>query len=178
MMTGMKNPSPPIPEPTQTPYAPPKARFWGFEYIPAERQLLHSFLSNNLVLGALAILICLISCAVFADWIAPVDPLEQILSARLKPPIWNERGLSPYYLGTDRLGRDVLSNIIFGLRVSLLVGFFRRGDFHGPRVDPRAPRRLLAGDLGELYHAGGRCAALFAPHHGRPLFHGHFWPGA
>jgi len=123
----MKPFSPAIPESTQTPYAPPKARFWGYEYVPAERQLLHSFLSNKLVLGALAILICLVLCAVFAGWVAPVDPLEQILSARLRPPIWNERGLSPYYLGTDRLGRDVLSNIIFGLRVSLLVGFFAVG---------------------------------------------------
>jgi len=123
----MKPFSPAIPESTQTPYAPPKARFWGYEYVPAERQLLHSFLSNKLVLSALAILICLVLCAVFAGWVAPVDPLEQILSARLRPPIWNERGLSPYYLGTDRLGRDVLSNIIFGLRVSLLVGFFAVG---------------------------------------------------
>jgi peptide/nickel transport system permease protein len=117
----------PSPATTHAPYEPPKARFWGYEYIPAERQLLHSFLSNKLVLGALAILIGLILCAVFAVWIAPVDPLEQILKARLKPPIWNERGLSPFYLGTDRLGRDVLSNIIFGLRVSLLVGFFAVG---------------------------------------------------
>jgi len=123
----MKPFSPAIPESTQTPYAPPKARFWGYEYVPAERQLLHSFLSNKLVLSALAILICLVLCAVFAGWVAPVDPLEQILSARLKPPIWNERGVSPFYLGTDRLGRDVLSNIIFGLRVSLLVGFFAVG---------------------------------------------------
>jgi peptide/nickel transport system permease protein len=65
--------------------------------------------------------------AVFADWVAPVDPLEQTLKARLTPPVWNERGISPYYLGTDRLGRDVLSNIIFGLRISLLVGFFAVG---------------------------------------------------
>jgi peptide/nickel transport system permease protein len=127
MINGMKTPSPTIPEPTQRAYAPPKARFWGYEYVPAERQLLHSFLSNKLVLGALAILVSLVLCAVFADWIAPVDPLEQILSARLKPPIWNERGVSPFYLGTDRLGRDVLSNIIFGLRVSLLVGFIAVG---------------------------------------------------
>jgi len=127
MIPGMKSPSPPIPQSTPAPYAPPKARFWGYEYVPAERQLLHSFLSNRLVLGALAILASLILCAVFAAWIAPADPLEQILKARLKPPIWDERGLSPFYLGTDRLGRDVLSNIIFGLRVSLLVGFFAVG---------------------------------------------------
>ncbi len=123
----MENPSPGISESTQTTYSPPKARFWGYEYVPAERQLLHSFLSNKLVLGALGILLLLALCAVFAGWVAPADPLEQILSARLKPPIWNERGVSPFYLGTDRLGRDVLSNIIFGLRVSLLVGFIAVG---------------------------------------------------
>ena len=111
----------------EAPYSPPRARFWGFEYIPAERQLLHSFLSNWLVLGALAMLILLVFIALFAHWVAPVDPLEQTLKARLTPPIWNERGISPYYLGTDRLGRDVLSNIIYGLRISLLVGFFAVG---------------------------------------------------
>jgi len=111
----------------EAPYSSPKARFWGFEYIPAERQLLHSFLSNRLVLGALAMLILLVLIAVFAHGVAPVDPLEQTLKARLTPPIWNERGISPYYLGTDRLGRDVLSNIIYGLRISLLVGFFAVG---------------------------------------------------
>ncbi|MGB9699765.1 MAG: ABC transporter permease, partial [Thermodesulfobacteriota bacterium] len=82
---------------------------------------------NKLVLIALAMLIGLVFIAIFAPWIAPVDPLEQILRARLKPPIWDERGMSPFYLGTDRLGRDVLSNIIFGLRISLLVGFFSVG---------------------------------------------------
>jgi len=127
MMINMEKASPDIIGSTETRYAPPKARFWGFEYIPAERQLLHSFLSNSLVLGALTVLIGLVVCAVFADWVAPVDPLEQILKARLKPPIWDERGMSPFYLGTDRLGRDVLSNIIFGLRVSLLVGFIAVG---------------------------------------------------
>lgn len=112
---------------TEASYAPPKAQFWGFEYIPAERQLLHSFLSNKLVLGALGMLFFLLACAIFAYWVAPVDPLEQTLRARLKPPIWDERGMSPYYLGTDRLGRDVLSNIIYGLRISLLVGFISVG---------------------------------------------------
>ena len=112
---------------SEEPYSPPRARFWGFEYIPAERQLLHSFLSNKLVLGALGVLLFLLACAIFAHWVAPVDPLEQTLRARLKPPVWDERGVSPYYLGTDRLGRDVLSNIIFGLRISLLVGFFAVG---------------------------------------------------
>lgn len=109
------------------PYSPPKASFFGFEYIPAERQLLHSFVSNKLVLIALAMLMGLVFLAIFAPWFAPVDPLEQTLRARLKPPIWDKRGMNPFYLGTDRLGRDILSNIIFGLRISLLVGFFSVG---------------------------------------------------
>jgi peptide/nickel transport system permease protein len=113
--------------PAEEPYTPPKARYLGFEYIPAERQLLHSFFSSKLVQGALLILLLLVLCAVFAYWIAPVDPLAQTLNARLKPPIWQERGVNPFYLGTDRLGRDVLSNIIYGLRISLLVGFVSVG---------------------------------------------------
>ena len=108
-------------------YTPPRARFLGFSYIPAERQMLHAFLSNKLVLAACAMLLLLIACAVFAHWIAPVDPLEQTLRAKLRPPIWEDRGMSPYILGTDRLGRDVLSNIIYGLRISLMVGFFSVG---------------------------------------------------
>lgn len=108
----------------QRTYSPPRARFWFWEYIPAERQLLHSFLSNKLVLVAMTMLLGLVFIAIFAPWFAPVDPLEQTLRARLKPPIWDEQGMSPFYLGTDRLGRDVLSNIIYGLRISLLVGFF------------------------------------------------------
>jgi peptide/nickel transport system permease protein len=111
----------------EEPYAPPTAHYLGFEYIPAERQLLHSFFSSKLVQGALLILLLLVVCAVFADGIAPVNPLEQTLRSRLRPPIWEERSLSPYYLGTDSLGRDVLSNIIYGLRISLLVGFVSVG---------------------------------------------------
>ncbi|MCX5913372.1 MAG: ABC transporter permease [Deltaproteobacteria bacterium] len=114
-------------DPGKASYDPPRARFFGYEYIPAERQLLHSFLNNRLVLLALGMLILLVVLAVFAGWVAPVAPLEQALQARLRPPIWEERGMTPYYLGTDRLGRDVLSNIIFGLRVSLLVGFIAVG---------------------------------------------------
>ncbi len=112
---------------SQKTYDPPAARFCGFHYIPAERQMLHSFLSNKLVMGATVILLALILCAVFAPWISPVDPLEQTLRARLRPPIWTERGMAPFYFGTDRLGRDVLSNIIHGLRVSLTVGVLSVG---------------------------------------------------
>ncbi len=111
----------------ETTYAPPAASFLGYRYIPAERQLLHSFITNKLVLGATILFLLCVLCAVFAHWVAPVDPLDQTLRARLRPPIWYDRGMSPYLLGTDRLGRDVLSNIIFGLRISLMVGILSVG---------------------------------------------------
>jgi peptide/nickel transport system permease protein len=57
----------------------------------------------------------------FAEWIAPHDPIKGSLAARLKPPMWEKGGTSTYPLGTDKVGRDVLSRIIYGARVSLRV---------------------------------------------------------
>jgi peptide/nickel transport system permease protein len=59
--------------------------------------------------------------AVFGEWIAPNDPYETSLRARLLPPAWMERGDPRYLLGTDRLGRDVLSRIIVGALPSFKV---------------------------------------------------------
>jgi len=103
-------------------YSPPKTRFCGFSYVPAERQLLHSFLSNKLVLVATALFLIFLMCAVLAPWITPVKATKQHVISRLKPPIWLENSKLPYVLGTDRLGRDIYSGIIYGLRVSLIVG--------------------------------------------------------
>ena len=72
-------------------------------------------------IGVILILI-LILTAVFAPLIAPHDPTAQSLRARLKPPAWFEKGSMTHILGTDHLGRDVLSRVIYGSRVSLLVG--------------------------------------------------------
>jgi peptide/nickel transport system permease protein len=63
-----------------------------------------------------------ISCGVFADVLAPHDPATQELRARLRPPL-GFGGTSEYPLGTDPLGRDLLSRLIFGARVSLAIGF-------------------------------------------------------
>jgi len=63
-----------------------------------------------------------IVCAVFAPQLAPHDPLSGDLAARLRPPTWIERGSRDHPLGTDHLGRDILSRVIYGARVSLLVG--------------------------------------------------------
>src|SRR6185369_5330835 len=61
-------------------------------------------------------------CAVFAPQLAPHDPLTGDLSARLRPPTWMDAGSRAHPLGTDQLGRDILSRVIYGARVSLLVG--------------------------------------------------------
>jgi len=61
--------------------------------------------------------------AVAAPWLAPHDPTRQSLRARLAAPTWEAADGKAHLLGTDHLGRDVLSRMIFGARVSLLVGF-------------------------------------------------------
>jgi peptide/nickel transport system permease protein len=70
----------------------------------------------------IAILVMLVAMAVFAPLVAPLDPNQQNLLARLKPPGHVARGVT-YLLGSDELGRDVLSRVIYGARVSLLVAF-------------------------------------------------------
>jgi peptide/nickel transport system permease protein len=68
-----------------------------------------------------AILFIMAGLAVFAPWIAPHDPLEQELLHMLTPPMWMPDGSSAFPLGTDGLGRCVLSRAIFGARVALTV---------------------------------------------------------
>ncbi len=58
---------------------------------------------------------------IFAEWVAPHDPIKGSLALRLKPPMWEKGGSITYPLGTDKVGRDVLSRIIYGARVSLRV---------------------------------------------------------
>ncbi|MCX5496630.1 ABC transporter permease [Kaistia dalseonensis] len=68
------------------------------------------------------VIVLLILMAVFAPLIAPYDPAIQSVAARLKPPAWLPKGSWEHVLGTDQLGRDVLSRVIYGARASLLVG--------------------------------------------------------
>src|SRR5687767_1494476 len=70
----------------------------------------------------LAILAVFVLTALLADWIAPYSPYRTSLTTRLTPPFWQEPGSLEHLLGTDRLGRDILSRLIFGARYSLVTG--------------------------------------------------------
>ena len=77
---------------------------------------------HTIGLIGLSILAVATIAAVFAPWIAPYPPSQVNLMARLAPPAWVEGGSLANLLGTDNLGRDVLSRIIFGAQISLSVG--------------------------------------------------------
>src|SRR5690606_23343653 len=70
---------------------------------------------------ALGLLLLFAAVAVAGPWLTPYDPLQGSLRARLVPPVWQEGGSWEHLFGTDRLGRDVLSRIIAGARISLFV---------------------------------------------------------
>lgn len=70
----------------------------------------------------LLILATLIFTAVAADFLAPHNPEVGNLRYRYRPPVWQDKGSWEYVLGTDHMGRDILSRLIFGARISLLVG--------------------------------------------------------
>ena len=73
-------------------------------------------------LATLAALALLVGASLAAGWLSPVDPLAQDFGASLRPPAWARTGSLDHPLGTDRLGRDVAANVLYGLRVSFLVG--------------------------------------------------------
>lgn len=76
----------------------------------------------SLVVG-LAIIAAMLFVAIFAPLLAPHDPYMQDITRRAVPPVWYEKGTWDNILGTDQLGRDYLSRLIYGARVSLLIGF-------------------------------------------------------
>ncbi len=80
-------------------------------------------LKNRIGVVGVLIIVCEILVALLAPALSPHDPIEQNIARRLTPPGWVANGTWNYPLGTDQLGRDILSRIIYGSRVSLLVGF-------------------------------------------------------
>jgi len=81
------------------------------------------FSTNRGPVIGLVVIVILVLVALFADVLALHPPNEQYREAFLAPPFWAEGGSTRFLLGTDDLGRDILSRIIFGARVSLSIGF-------------------------------------------------------
>ncbi|QOG08437.1 ABC transporter permease [Aureimonas sp. OT7] len=79
---------------------------------------------SPLAMFGIILVIGFVAMAIFAPLLAPYDPSVPDLRARLAPPFWTDGGVPGHLLGTDHLGRDMLSRLIFGSRVALLVGFF------------------------------------------------------
>ncbi len=101
-----------VAESNQVSQAPPSplTEFW------------HYFRENKGAVAGLVVVLGLIFLAAFADIVAPHSPYEQYRDALLQPPVWQEGGSFTYILGTDATGRDILSRIIHGSRLSLLIG--------------------------------------------------------
>jgi peptide/nickel transport system permease protein len=91
--------------PARSRWRPTSIRIGGFPLIPT------------------LILLSIGFVAIFANVLAPHNPEIGSLTARFRPPFWQYGGSSQYLLGADQLGRDVLSRLIFGARVSMVVGF-------------------------------------------------------
>jgi dipeptide transport system permease protein len=100
-------------EPEELTSAPPSplAEFWYY------------FRENGGAVAGLAVIVLVILAALFAGVLAPHDPALQNRDAFLQPPAWAEGGSWAYPLGTDPVGRDILSRIMHGARYSLLIGF-------------------------------------------------------
>jgi dipeptide transport system permease protein len=96
----------------QTPSAPPGPlrEFWI------------AFSANKGAVGGLVVVAILLLLALFAPWIAPHAPDVTNSAAFLKPPAWQQGGSSQFLLGTDAIGRDILSRLIHGSRLSLSIG--------------------------------------------------------
>lgn len=88
---------------------------------PLQRSV-RTFTRNRSAVAAVGVVLLFVLVAIFAPWIAPHDPDETDLLLRLQPPVWMDGGDWAYLLGCDALGRDLLSRIIYGSRVSIFIG--------------------------------------------------------
>ena len=107
--------------PANTPPAP-RSAFRRF----LDSDMFYSFIGSPVTVAAAVITVLLVAAALAAPLIAPhnpFDPASLSITDSLLPPAWSHDGTSTYLLGTDDQGRDVLSTILYGMRISLSVGF-------------------------------------------------------
>jgi len=104
----------------------PVTSFWARMRNPEDRHpffdQIEKLFKNKTGLAGLIIITIFAAAAVFAPVISPHNPVENALYDQLKPPVWEEGGATKNLLGTDDLGRDILSRLIYGARVSLTLG--------------------------------------------------------
>lgn len=81
-----------------------------------------AFMANRGAFIALLVFAAVVLAALLAPWLAPHSPVQQFRDHMLTPPVWQAGGLAQFPLGTDELGRCLLSRLLFGARVSLLIG--------------------------------------------------------
>jgi peptide/nickel transport system permease protein len=89
---------------------------------PGQQMRRRIFHHRGLLIGSF-ILLFIIAMAASAPLLAPYDPYDQDLFGRLQVPFWKDGGTSAHWLGTDQLGRDYLSRLMYGAQISLLIGF-------------------------------------------------------
>src|SRR5256885_13641743 len=90
---------------------------------PSPRTLLHRrVLGHKGLVISVVLLVLIMLVALLAPVLAPYDPYAQDLGRRLIPPVWYQKGTWAHLLGTDNLGRDYLSRVLYGARISLLIG--------------------------------------------------------
>ena len=101
--------------------APPAAR--RDQPLHPLREFWVYFSENKGAVTGLVVIIAICLMAAFADLISPYSPIDQYPDNQLQPPAWMEGGSSQFLLGTDPAGRDMVSRLIYGARLSLLIGF-------------------------------------------------------
>src|SRR5438128_11766699 len=86
------------------------------------RSFFADFFKNRAALLGVVILSLLVLGAIFADFVAPYSPIEQYRDFIRVPPSWYPGGSTRFLLGTDEVGRDILTRLIYGARISLFIG--------------------------------------------------------